>query len=448
MPSEFGMPMATFVVIASMVGAGILTTSGYTMASVGSNQLTLGLWAVGGVIAVSGALTLAELSSALPRTGGDYVYLHEAYGPLVAFLSGWVSFLIGFSGPAAVAGIGSAKYLLAPLALEPGQAILAQRSLATIAILGFAVNHVWGRRATAHVQGWITIVKVLLLAAFIIAGIIAGWSNTANFNDPKPITLPVAESMLFSLVFIYYAYTGWNGASYLAGEIKDAQHVLPRAIFWGTGVVTVLYLAMNVVYGLALSSSDVAAIIADSNNRIGFDAVAPIAAITADRLFGANWSGVLSVGFGLMLFSSLSVYLLIGPRVLFAMARAGQFPAIAAKLSTKAATPVAATVMQVAVTLVFVWSASLQEIIGYASVGLSIFSLLSMSSIYILRVRRPDLPRPFRTPCYPVTPAIYLGLTGMLTWAAFMRQPYVSLYALLSILAGIPIYYVWQGLSR
>jgi len=139
---------------------------------------------------------------------------------------------------------------------------------------------------------------------------------------------------------------------------------------------------------------------------------------------------------------------LIGPRVIFAMARAGQFPAIASRLSTRAATPVAATIMQVAVTLVFVWVAGLQELIGYASVGLSIFSLLSMSSIYLLRVKRPDLPRPFRTPGYPVTPAVYLVLTGMLTWAAFMRQPVVACYALLSILAGIPFYYLWRGLSR
>jgi APA family basic amino acid/polyamine antiporter len=448
MPTEFGMPMATFVVIASMVGAGILTTSGFTMAAVGSNQLMLGLWMVGGVIAVSGALTLAELSSALPRTGGDYIYLHEAYGPLVAFLSGWVSFLIGFSGPAAVAAIGSAKYLLAPFALESGQAILAQRSLATIAILGFAVNHVWGRRATARVQSLITLVKLALLVGFVIAGLIAGRANAANFNDPRPITAAVAQSMLFSLVFIYYAYTGWNGASYLAGEIKGAQHVLPRAILWGTGLVTILYLAMNLVYGMALSSADIAAIIKRPDGTTDDNAVAPIAAIAATRLFGPAWSNPLSVAFGLMLFSTLSVYLLIGPRVIYAMAKAGQFPGIAARLSTRAATPVVATALQVVVTLLFVWMGSLQQIIGYASVGLSIFSLLSMSSIYILRIRRPDLPRPFRTPGYPVTPAIYLVLTAMLSGAAFLREPAVSCYALLSILAGIPIYYLRRGSNR
>jgi APA family basic amino acid/polyamine antiporter len=447
MPPEFGLPLATYVVVASMVGTGILTTSGYTMASVGSNLLMLGLWLVGGLIAVCGALTLAELSSTLPRTGGDYVYLHEAYGPLVAFLSGWVSFVIGFSGPAAAAGIGSAKYLLAPLRLDPASGLLAQRGLATLAILGFALNHVSGRRATTHLQSWITLVKIFCLVVFIAFGLAAGSSRVANLNDLKPITLPVAQSMLLSLVYIYYAYTGWNGASYLAGEIRDAQRVLPRAILIGTALVAALYLGMNLVYALALSNADLSAIINSPDNRLGFDAVAPIAAIAASRLFGPSWSSVLSVAFGLMLFSTLSVYLLLGPRVIYAMARAGQFPAAAASLSRGASTPVVATVLQVAMALVFVWVGSLQDIIGYASVGLSIFSLLSMSSIYVLRIRRPDLPRPFRTPGYPITPGIYLILTGMLTLAAFARQPRVSFYALLSILAGVPFYYLWRILA-
>ena len=154
MPAEFGLAMAIFVVVASMVGVGVLTTSGYTVALVGSNQCMLVLWVVGGVIAVCGALTLAELSAALPQTGGDYVYLYEAYGPLAAFLSGWVSFLVGFSGPSAASAFASAKYLLAPM----GSKVASRRDPADggdAAILVFAVIHVSGG-TTAHVQGWIT----------------------------------------------------------------------------------------------------------------------------------------------------------------------------------------------------------------------------------------------------------------------------------------------------
>src|SRR3954451_6056863 len=156
----FGLATATFVVVSSMVGTGVLTTSGFTVYYVGSNQLMLGLWVVGGVIAVCGALTLAELSAALPRSGGDYVYLYEAYGPLAAFLSGWVSFLIGFGGPIAASAFAAAKYLLAPLRLDGASAVLAQQALAMLAILAFAAIHASGRHRTIRVQGGITVLKL------------------------------------------------------------------------------------------------------------------------------------------------------------------------------------------------------------------------------------------------------------------------------------------------
>jgi APA family basic amino acid/polyamine antiporter len=218
---------------------------------------------------------------------------------------------------------------------------------------------------------------------------------------------------------------------------------LPRAILLGTAVVTILYLAVNVVYALALSATDIEALVKAPENKQELEVVAPIAQIAAERLFGSRWSNPLSVAIGLMLLSTLSAYLLLGPRVIYAMARTGQFPAIAARLSSGASTPVVATFLQVAVTLVLLWTGSYEWIIVYASVGLSIFSMLAMSSIFILRRTRPDLPRPFRTPGYPFTPAVYLGLTGLLTAAAFRQRPEVSCAALGSILAGIPVYYLW-----
>jgi APA family basic amino acid/polyamine antiporter len=445
MPAEFGLPMATFVVVASMVGTGVLTTSGYTVATVGSNQWMLILWVVGGVTAICGALTLAELSAALPRTGGDYVYLYEAYGPLPAFLSGWVSFLIGFAAPGAVSAFGSAKYLVGPFQAPGAASVPLERLIGTGLVLGFATLHVMGRRQTSKVQGGITAVKLVLITAFAVAGLSAGWPNIANLNDLKPVEDRHAlMGLLSSLVYIYYAYTGWNSASYLAGEIREPQRLLPRAILLGTGGVLVLYMALNVVYALALTPADIRGIIDDPANRKGFDAVAPIAELAARRLFGEGWAKPLSVAVGIMLLSGLSAYLLIGPRVLYAMAEAGQFPSMAAKLTSRARTPAVATAFQFVVTLALLWIGSVESIILYAGVGLSIFSMLAMSSIYVLRHKQPDLPRPFRTPGYPVTPAVYLTLTGMMTLAAFQQRPLVSAYALLSILAGVPFYYVWR----
>jgi basic amino acid/polyamine antiporter, APA family len=393
-------------------------------------------------------LSLAELTAALPRTGGDYVYLHATYGPLPAFLSGWVSLLIGFAGPSAASAFGFAQYVLAPFPVFQSQSGVAQRVLATTAIVLFAAVHVTGRRRTARLQGVITVTSLVALSTFAAAGLWIGWPNRANLADGIPLDGKLAVKLMSSMVYVYYAYTGWNSASFLAGEVRDPERRLPQAIMLGTALVTLLYLALNVVYGFALSAGDVRAVIADPSNRKGLDAVAQIAEIAASRLLGAKWSSALSVAFGLMLLSTLSAYLLIGPRVVYAMASAGQFPAVAARLTGRAGTPAVATGLQVAVALVLLWTGTFESLIVYSGFGLSVFSLLAISSIYVLRWRRPDLPRPFRTPGYPVTPAVYLALTTLLIVATFHERTEVAMYAIVSIGAGIPVYYLWRHKAR
>jgi APA family basic amino acid/polyamine antiporter len=438
-PAGFGLATATTVVIASMVGVGVLTTSGFTVAAVGSNQLMLVLWVVGGVVALCGALTVAELAAALPASGGDYVYLYEAYGPLAAFLTGWVSFLIGFAAPIAATAFAAASYLLAPFGLEGPGAKLPLLALATTAILAFAVLHTTSRGGTAKVHSGVTLLKVGFLALFIAAGLALGWRHATNLADRPPIDVGVAKSMAFSLVYISYAYTGWNGAAYLAGEIEDPRRKLPRAILLGTGAVVALYLGLNATYALALPAAEVRAIA----NREGFNAVAPIAGLAAQKLFGKAIAAPFSFAVGLTLLASLSAYVLTGPRVTYAMARAGQFPAVAGRLSGRAQTPVVATALQVGWSLLLLWSGSFESIVVYAGVGLALFSMLAVSSIYVLRRRRPDLPRPFRTPGYPVVPAVYLAATALLTARAFVERPIESSLSLLSILAGVPIF-LWM----
>jgi APA family basic amino acid/polyamine antiporter len=430
--------MAMFVVISSMVGVGVLTTSGFTVAAVGSNQLMLVLWVVGGVVALCGALTVAELAAALPASGGDFVYLYEAYGPLVAFLSGWVSFIIGFAAPIAASAFAAASYLLAPLGLEKSTAWGLHQGIATAAILAFALLHTVSRRHSSWAHTLVTLLKLGVLVSFLLAGLAAGWGHGANFADRPALDSKVAVAMLFSLLYISYAYTGWNAAAYLAGEVRDPGRRLPQAILLGSAVVVALYLGLNTVYALAMPAGEVRAIA----ERDGFNAVAPIAELAARRLFGPSIAAPLSMAIGLTLLASLSAYVLTGPRVAYAMARAGHFPAIAGRLSGRSRTPAIATACQVAWALVLLWSGSFESIVVYAGVGLALFSMLAVSSVYVLRWTRPDLPRPFRVPGYPVVPAIFLGVTAMLSVAAFVERPWVSLYSLLSILAGIPIYYL------
>jgi APA family basic amino acid/polyamine antiporter len=302
----------------------------------------------------------------------------------------------------------------------------------------FTAIHISGRGATARVQGWITVLKLGLLGLLMIAGLIAGSPHAANIADRPPMAEWPVLAMLGSLVYISYAYTGWNAASYMAGEFVEPQRKLPRAILLGTLGVVVLYLGLNVVYALALPAAEIRQI-AETK---GVGSVAVIADLAARRLFGQRWSSPLSVAIGLMLLSSLSAYVLTGPRVIYAMAVAGQFPSVAARLTARARTPAVASVLQTSFTLVFIWASTLKSLVEYAGIGLSISAMLAVSSVYILRWKRPDLPRPFRTPGYPLTPLVFLIPTAMLTGAAFSQKKEASTYALLSILAGVPVYFL------
>ncbi len=445
-PADFGLATATFVIVASMVGVGVLTTSGFTVYFVGSNQWMLLLWVIGGVVALCGALTQAELSAMLPQSGGDYVYLHAAYGPLAAFLTGWVSFLIGFAGPIAVMGDASVTYILAPFGLQHER--LLERGLATGLILALALVHSAPRRWSIQVQGWTTSIKLIILGLFAIAGLVAGWPNRAHLADRLPLTPALGQSLIFSLVYIIYAYTGWNAASYLAGEIREPQRRLPRAIILGTTAVVTLYLALNTVYALALSAGDIRSLVDDPKNVSGLDAIKPIALLAAQRLLAPGIADTFSVVVGILLVSSLSAYILTGPRVICAMAQANQFPAFAGRLTTRNQTPAIATALQVSWALVLLWTGSFEKVLRYASVGLALFSMLTISAVYVLRARRPDAPRPFRTPGYPVTPAVFLVVTFGIIGAAFYQTPLEAGLSLASILAGIPFYYFWRLLSK
>jgi APA family basic amino acid/polyamine antiporter len=436
----FGLPMGIFVVVSSMIGVGVLTTSGFTVATVHSNQLMLSLWIVGGGIALCGALCVAELAAMLPSSGGDYIYLYEAYGSLAAFLTGWVSFLIGFAAPIAASANASATYLLAPLGLPDARARLAQQGLASLAVVAFAIIHTSKASHASRAHSIVTLLKLGILGTFLVAGLYVGWGRWENLADRPQLDRHLVSAMLFSLVYISYGYTGWNAASYMAGEIAEPGRRLPQAILIGTSLVVLLYLGLNTVYSLALPAAEVQRIAAQR-----FEAVKPIAELAASRLFGTAVTATLSIAFGLTLLASLSAYVLTGPRVAFAMARAGQFPAIAGRLSRRTGAPAVATALQVAWALVLLWWGTFEEILIYASVGLALFSMLSVSSVIVLRTMRPELLRPFKTPGYPIVPAIFLIGTGCLTVAAFLQRPWPSLYSLLTILTGIPVFYLVLG---
>jgi APA family basic amino acid/polyamine antiporter len=437
LPAGFGLSTATFVVISSMVGVGVLTTSGQMVDLVGSNALMLGLWAVGGLVALCGALSLSELAAMMPRSGGEYVFLREAYGERMGFLAGWSSVLLGFAAPVAATSRAAADYLIAPFPLRPQAAPGTAVALATVCVVGFAAIHATTRKRTARAQGLVTTTEVLILVAFVIAGLIAGRSNWRNLADlPPSIDGPLAGKLLFSLLTVSYGYTGWNAAAYLAGEVADAPRRLPAAILLGTFGVMALYLGINLVYALALPAAEIHAI----REAEGEAAIVPIAERAARALFGRVWSTPFSLATGLILLATTSAYLLTGPRVVFAMARAGHFPAVASRLTERHGLPAVATSILAGLGLLLLWTSSFNAILIFAAVGLSLTSLLSVAAVYVLRYRRPDLPRPFRVPGYPVVPGIYLLGTSVVLVATFLKEPEISALSAASLLAAIPVF--------
>lgn len=429
----FGLSTSTYVVIASMIGTGILVSPGYMMASLGNYTVIFGLWIFGGLLAVCGALCVAELAAALPRAGGEYVYLRQAYGPMPAFLSGWTSFFLGFSAPLAVAGYVASMYLLNPfISSESANANIIFKISAAVIIIAITLPNLAGHRFSALTQNITTIVKFGIFVILAISAFIFGNGKLANIAERKSdgnVDIATAATQLF---YVLFAYSGWNAASYLAGEVKNPGKTLPRSLLIGTGLVIALYLAINLVFAYAVPISD-----------IGFDNAEKLPQLAVANLFGSRISSVFSVMLGLTFLATVSAFIITGPRVYYAMAKDGLFPSIAGRISQKGHIPVYAMAAQSICAIIILFITPFQSLYKYAAVGLSIFALLFIAAVYVLRWRQPNLERPFRVPGYPIVPAIYLVTVIFMTIFAFIQWKMPSIFSIGSILIGIPVYYIW-----
>ena len=433
----FGLSTSTYVVIASMIGTGILVSPGYMMASLRNYPFIFGLWALGGLLALCGALCVAEMAAALPRAGGEYVYLREAYGPMPAFLSGWTSFFVGFSAPLAVTGYVAASYLLTPFQLaedETGQMV---KIAAAIIIVAVTLPNLVGHRQSAWTQNLTTILKLGLFVVLVVAAFLFGDGRLVHISQGQPVEKVGLETAATQLFYVMFAYSGWNAASYMAGEVKNPAKTLPRSLILGTGVVIVLYLALNLVFAYAVPLTGV-----------GFDNAEHVAQIAVRNLFGAKVSSVFNVVLGLTFLATVSAFVITGPRIYYAMVKDGLFPSLAGHVSAKGRVPIYAMISQSACAIIILFVTDFQNLYQYTSVGLSVFALLVIGAVYVLRWRRPDMERPFRLPGYPVVPAIFLVVIMFMTVFAFKQWPKPSAYSLGSILAGIPVYYVWSFVRR
>lgn len=435
---QFGFWSAHFVVIASMIGAGILTTSGFTLRETGNPQALLGIWLLGGIMALAGAVTVAELATMLPKAGGDYLYVREAFGPGAGFVSGWSTFVLGFAAPTAVVASTAINYLFSFVPADwldtwPSWLVTSRIPLgASIMIALVTIGHCFGHRQSSIIQVISTSVKLLILFGLALPGLLVGKGNWNHLSQGGMPTYDQLPALGVGLIYIGYAYSGWNGASYLAGEVRDPRKLIPRALITGCLVVIGLYLLLNLTFVYALDPTEM--------KTLPMDQVARVAELAASRLFGSQVSTVLSTLLGLTLVASVSAYLLAGPRVMYAMARDGYFFRFVGKLHPRYDVPVASTIMQGLLAICFLWSGTFLQLLDYTSVGLAALSGLTVACVYPLRKRR-DLAEAYRMPFYPWPPVLYLCLTLWTVTQALVQSErrWPTLLSLSTIAIGIAL---------
>jgi APA family basic amino acid/polyamine antiporter len=409
-PRSLGLVAAAAIVIANMIGTGVFTSAGFQAAALHDASTMLVAWVVGGALALCGATAYAELGAMMPRAGGEYVYLREAYHPAVGFLSGWVSLLAGFSAPIAVAALAFARYAAAVLGEVAPLGPDGQRALAVALVLAMTALHGFDAALGGRVQAVLAIGKAALIAGFVAVGVLAGGGDLAHFA-PRAGGLDNVwtEQFAVALMYVGFAYSGWNAAAYIAGELRDPQRTLPRALLLGTAVVTALYLLLNATFLWALGPERMA-------TGDGGGPIAEVGDAAARALLGDGAGRVLSTLIALGLCSAVSAMVMAGPRVYAAMADDGALPALLARRTARGV-PLAAVLLQGGIAVVVVLVADLGEVMQYVGFLLWVFAALAVGAVVVLRRTRPELPRPYRTVGYPVTPVVFVAASAWVTYA-------------------------------
>jgi APA family basic amino acid/polyamine antiporter len=438
---QLGTPSATALVMSNMIGVGIFTTTGFLAGDLGRPWLVVAIWGVGAALALAGALCYSELGANFPRSGGEYVYLSEAWGPAWGFIDGWVSFFAGFSAPVASAALAISAYLayFSPsLALDAGPIVslsfiqlrLGGATFVACAIVAvFTAINLVGISQVAKLQNALTATKLIVIAALLLLGFTIGNGDWAHFSQTIERTSTSSLSVQFatSLIFVYYGYSGWNAAVYVAEEIRDPERTLPKALVLGTLTVAVLYVALNLLYIYASSLADLKGVVA-------------VGAKSAGLLFGERAGGLFSAAMAIALLATVNAMSMIGPRVYYAMARDGAFFASAAKLHPRWHSPWVAVLAQGACCCALIITGTFQSLINYIGFTLYLFSSLSVLALFKFRAR-PGWKRSRAVSfAYPLIPLAYVTMNA---WVVYFSWNRAALWSLLTILVGALIYHFY-----
>jgi APA family basic amino acid/polyamine antiporter len=422
---------ATSIVVANMIGAGIFTTTGIMAKNLPNPGWVLLCWIFGGLIAISGALCYAELATRMPEEGGEYIYLKKLYHPSFGFLTGWTSFFVGFSAPIAASALASIAYILSTTKLQISNVSLemTQKIGAGILILIFTLVHYFGIKSGSIVQNILTVLKVGIVLGLAMSGILFGDGSFDNFLVKETKGMG-GFAFGTAMMLVMFSYSGWNASAYIAGELKNPRKTLPLSLILGTGLVIILYLAINVFILYSTPFKDIQ----------GTITVVEQATTSA---FGGWMSAMLSFLIGFALFSSLSAFILIGPRVYFAMARDRLFFPFASRVHSRYRVPGRSIIIQGAMAIFMVIIGSFEQLVIYIGFALGIFPWLAVLGLFKARRTKIGEDTAVKTWGYPVVPIFFLLCSLSLMIIAYINRPIESSAAVLTVILGIPAYILW-----
>jgi amino acid transporter len=428
---QLGVWSAMAVLVGSTIGSGIFRVPSTIAGEVGTVGAMAMLWIVGALIALFGALTLAELAALFPRSGGIYVFLREAYGPLPAFLFGWTELLV--IRPSALGGIAVlfAEYVKVFVPLTGGQV----KMVAAAAIVMLATANIVSLKFGALVQNASTAAKVFTLVGLGVAAFVFGDFARGSFSQPIEWAPLSWGGFGIALVAVMWAYDGWADLTFMAGEVKDPDRTLPRALLGGTAAVVVIYLVVNTAYLYVLP-------VAEMPGK-------PLVASDAARvLFGQAGASIVAAMVMLSAFGALNGSTMTGPRIFYAMAEDGLFFRPIARVHPRFRTPMAAIALAAMLGIGYVSFRSFEQLADAFILGIWPFYALAVFAVFTLRRTRPDLHRPYRTWGYPVVPLVFLLASVAMLLNAALRETRSTLFGFAIILLGIPVYFIWRAVQR
>ncbi|MDX2262995.1 MAG: amino acid permease [Gemmatimonadales bacterium] len=429
LPRHLGLWSAAAVLVGTTIGSGIFRVPREVAATLGDPQAMLLLWVIGGVITLTGALTIAELAAAYPRSGGIFAYILEAWGPLPAFLYGWAELTV--IRAAAIGGISLvfATYLGEFLPISDFQ----ERLVAAGIILLIALLNYLGVGIASMLMNVTTILKYGAMLGLGLFAFTAGDGNLANFTTIAPNTTVTISAMLTALVPIMWTYDGWSNLSFIGGEVKEPGRNLPRALIAGTAAIVAIYLLVNAAYLYLISAEEMAGM-----GRVASEAAKRIS------LFGSAGAAIISGVVMVSCFGSVNGSVMTGPRIFFAMSEQRLIFPVIARVSPRYQTPSVAIWLAAALGVAYVMQNSFAELADRFVLGSWPFYAMAVAGVFVLRKRRPDIERPYRTLWYPVTPIIFLVASVGMVVNALIANPSGNGVTFGIILAGVPVYFVWR----